>query len=154
METGIYRERFLQVAEADAASQASYAYQKERTELHGQSPPPAPAVHQEDDLLARAFDNDSIAPNSLAKLARYEGALERSLDGCVRLLKMFQAARLNPPSPPAPQEYEANPNAAGDSSEDFVETLHFAEDVGQDSRPAEGLQARPSHAPDAEPAPN
>jgi len=52
-------------------------------------------------------------------------------------LKAFQAARGNPsapktpPLPPKKENYEANPNNGGDSSEDFEEILHFIEDANQ-----------------------
>ena len=83
------------------------------------------------DLLARAFNVDCEGPNSFAKLARYESALERSIDRCLRQLKIYPAARNTPdPSPeephqppnPAPdppstpsktQDYEANPKNGG-----------------------------------------
>jgi len=136
METGIYRQRLLEVAADDAEGQRNLAWQKEQAELQGQPLPPAPSSPDEGDLLARAFDADCVAPNSLAKLARYEGALERSIDRCLRQLKAFQATRLNPPGPPTPpmpppgKDYEANPIHAGDTSEDFVEVLHFEQDGG------------------------
>jgi hypothetical protein len=64
--------------------------------------PPAPAPFDEGDLLARAFDADCVAPNSLAKLARYEGAIERSLDRTLRQLKAFQSARNTSDASPQP----------------------------------------------------
>jgi hypothetical protein len=138
METGIYRERFLQVAECDDADQRNYDYEKGVAEFAGNPPPRALSVHDPEDQLARAFDNDSIAPNSLAKLARYEGALERSIDRCVRLLKVFQAAR------------EANPIRPTDTPEDLPEPTNSKEDVGQAPWPAEGPQSRPFPPPDAD----
>jgi hypothetical protein len=151
LEAGIYRERILQVAEADAADQRNYEWNKENAQLRNEPPPPAPAVHDPRDLLARAFDNDAIAPNSLARLVRYEGALERSIEKCLRLLKTYQAAR---------QANEANPNTVADTPEDPVEATDFKEDVGQAPWPAEGPQARPfpppnpvPNAPDAHPDP-
>jgi hypothetical protein len=109
MEAGLYRNRLREIAEEDAESQRTYAWQKESAEVQGAPVPPAPAPNDERDRLARAFDADCVAPNSLARLARYEGSIERSIDRCLRQLKTYQAARtastaraaqpLNPESP-------------------------------------------------------
>jgi hypothetical protein len=109
MEASIYRNRLREVAEEDADQQRKYAFEKECAEFEGRPAPREPAPFDEGDLLARAFDADCVAPNSLAKLARYEGALERSLDRTLRQLKAFQAARNTSdataqPDPDAPAE--------------------------------------------------
>jgi hypothetical protein len=46
------------------------------------------------DRLARAFEFDCEGPNALAKLARYESAIERSIDRSLRQLKLVQQARI------------------------------------------------------------
>jgi hypothetical protein len=121
MEAGIYRERFRKVAETDAYFQGIYAGQKKNAAYRGEPVPPAPALPDERDLLARAFNVDCAGPNSLAKLARYETAIERSIDRCLRQLKAFQAARNTPdpipqpgPDPGArpPEPLEAGPQSA------------------------------------------
>ena len=58
--------------------------------------PPPPTQPVEGDLLTRAFNVDCEGPNSFAKLARYESALERSIDRSLRQLKAYQAARSTP----------------------------------------------------------
>jgi hypothetical protein len=101
LEASLYRNRLQEVAEEEAGRQRSYDWQKECAELQGSPPPPAPAPSDERDRLARAFDADCVAPNSLARLARYEGSIERSIDRCLRQLKTYQAARLaSPPDRP------------------------------------------------------
>ncbi len=127
LEAGLYRNRLQEVAEEDAASQRSHAWEKECAELHGSPLPPAPAPHDEGDPLARAFDADCVAPNSLARLARYEGSIERSIDRCLRQLKTYQAAR-TASSARAAQPLDPDSSGAGhavppaQSSETPVET--------------------------------
>jgi hypothetical protein len=135
MEAGILRDRFRDVAAKDELHQLRYARRKDEAQKFGEPVPPPPTPPDEGDLPARAFNADCAGANSLTKLARYETSIERSIDRCLRQLKAFQTARLNPPGPQTPpvpprsKDYEANPNTAGDSSEDFVEILHFVEDV-------------------------
>jgi hypothetical protein len=138
MEGGIYRERILQVAEADDERQRRYVELKDILKAQRNPPPFAPAPRDPGDLLARAFDIDCAGPNALAKLTRYESALERSIDRSLRQLKALQEARRNPPAPPK-QDDEANPNSAPDSSDHSPQTPHST-DVGRASRPAGGLQ--------------
>ncbi|MGA3042901.1 MAG: hypothetical protein ABSF54_19150, partial [Bryobacteraceae bacterium] len=57
----------------------------------------------EGDRLARAFDADG-----LGRLARYEGSIERSIDRCLRQLKMYQAERIASTPPPAPAPTPSN----------------------------------------------
>ena len=130
-EAGIYRDRFHDVAQKEEVRQQLYDIKKRDAEKYGDPVPPPPTPPVEGDLLARAFNVDCEGPNSFAKLARYESALERSIDRCLRQLKIYQAARNTPdPSPeephqppnPAPdppstpsktQDYEANPKNGG-----------------------------------------
>ena len=100
MEAGIYREHLQVVAARDGNLQRSYAQHKKNHESRPETVPPPPALPDERDLLARAFDVDCEGPNSLAKLARYESGIEHSIDRSLRQLKTFQAARH--PSTPNP----------------------------------------------------
>ena len=88
------------VAARDGNLQRSYAQHKKNHESRPETVPPPPALPDERDLLARAFDVDCEGPNSLAKLARYESGIEHSIDRSLRQLKTFQAARH--PSTPNP----------------------------------------------------
>ena len=125
MEAGILRDRFYGVAHKDKYRQERYADDKEEAEEDGDPIPPPPAPADERDLAARAFIADCVGSNALAKLARYESAIERSIDRCLRQLKAFQAARNTPdPAANAPdpasepsktESYEANPNNGGDA---------------------------------------
>src|ERR1022692_4381649 len=97
-EAGIYRDRFHDVAQQAEVRQQIYDIKKRDAEKYGDPVPPPPTPPVEGDLLARAFNVDCEGPNSFAKLARYESALERSIDRCLRQLKIYQAAR-NTPDP-------------------------------------------------------
>ena len=107
MEAGIFRDRFHDVAAKEELRQQQYTTKKGYAEQDGEPVPPPPTPPVEGDLLARAFNVDCEGPNSFAKLARYEGGIERSIDRCLRQLKTYQDARNastpNPghqPSPP------------------------------------------------------
>jgi hypothetical protein len=110
IEAGIYRDRFLDVAKREEARQQLYAIRKRHAEENGDPIPPEPTPPDEGDLLARAFNADCEGPNSLTTLARYESALERSTDRCLRQLKAFQTTRNTPG--PAPQQPETRPETA------------------------------------------
>lgn len=129
METGIYRQRLEAVAAKEYSLKQALVNQKRNHELDPERVPPAPAPPNAGDRLARAFIVDCEGPNTLAKLARYETGIERSIDRTLRQLKALQAARNTPspspeicheppkPSPEPPstssdaEDYEANPNA-------------------------------------------
>jgi hypothetical protein len=131
MEAGIFRDRFHDVARKDEHRQQQYETKKRDAKEDGKPMPPPPTPPIEGDLLARAFNVDCEGPNSFAKLARYEASIERSIDRCLRQLKIYQAARippdptpegpqkpsnpvLNPPSTPSKtKDYKANPKSAG-----------------------------------------
>jgi hypothetical protein len=121
LEGGIYRACIRDVAEEDAERREEYAQEKENAASNGQPEPPAPAPPGADDLLARAFEVDCAGFNSLAKLARYEGAIERSIDHGLRQLKALQAARhASTPKlgvPPLNLHPEASPEEAAPSPE-------------------------------------
>ena len=93
MEAGIFRDRFHDVATKEKYRQKRYATEKQEAAQDGDPAPPPPTPPDEGDLLARAFNADCAGPNSFTKLARYESAIERSIDRCLRQLKAFQAAR-------------------------------------------------------------
>ena len=104
IEAGIYRNRLREVEDEDAHSQRQYLQNKEIAEFQGMPLPHPPGQYDEADVLARAFDSDCLAPNSLAKLARYETSIEHSIERSLRQLKAFQAARHTPdPTPEGPQ---------------------------------------------------
>jgi hypothetical protein len=122
MEAGIQRECLRDLAEEDAYRQRTYAQEKENAAYRGEPELPAPAPPDERDRLARAFKLDCAGPNSFAKLTRYEGAIERSIDRSLRQLKAFQAARqvgqaepqvgqALPPAETEPQVEQASPPA-------------------------------------------
>src|ERR1022692_3897001 len=58
MEAGILRDRFYDVAARDGNLQRSYAQHKKNHESKPETVPPPPALPDERDLLARAFDVD------------------------------------------------------------------------------------------------
>ena len=129
MEAGIYRQRLEAVSAQDYSLKQALVNQKRNHEFDPERVPPAPAPPDAGDRLARAFIVDCDGPNSLAKLARYETGIERSIDRTLRQLKALQAARNTPgpspescheppkPSPEPPskssdaEDYGANPNA-------------------------------------------
>jgi hypothetical protein len=90
--------------------------------------PPPPAPPDEGDRLARAFTVDCERPNSLAKLARYEGSIQRSIDRSLRQLTAFQAARITLDASPRP-------------------------DPGPAAEAPEAPQTKPQPTPDPAPAP-
>jgi hypothetical protein len=93
MEAGIYRERLKKVAAQDAEQERIHAQQKKNAAYSEGPEPAAPIPPDADDRLARAFNIDCAGPNTLANLARYETAIERSIDRSLRQLKTFQSAR-------------------------------------------------------------
>ena len=127
MEAGIYRERLESVAASDYTRKRGLVNHKRNHELEPGIVPPPPPLPDEGDRLARAFDVDCDGPNSLAKLARYEGSIERSIDRCLRQLEKYQAARKAPtpnpgrqPSQPSgdPLQPETSPQDAAQPPED------------------------------------
>lgn len=146
MEAGILRERFHDVAAKDTAREKQNLRDKAWARKYRDPEPPPLIPPNQGDLVARAFDADCAGPNSISKLVRYEGALERSIDRSLRQLKAFQAARLSssgsgtPPAPPKKENCEANPNSPPGATEGSVEILHPVEDV----QPAPAPGAHPS----------
>jgi hypothetical protein len=115
MEAGIFRDRFYDVAKKDEARQEQYEIKKRYASEDGKPEPAPPTPPAAEDLLARAFSADCEGPNAFAQLARYEAAIERSIDRSLRQLKAFQAARSAPQPPVESKNYEANPTAANDA---------------------------------------
>jgi hypothetical protein len=105
-EAAIFRDRFPNVADQDKTRQEQYAREKRYAAEDGKPEPPPPIIPSDGDLPARAFNVDCEGPNSFAKFSRYEGAIERSIDRCLRQLKIYQSARqsnpVDPGQPPAP----------------------------------------------------
>ena len=93
MEAGIFRNRLREVADEEADNQRQYVQNKEFAESRGVPLPTPPGRHDDADRLPRAFDADCVAPNSFAKLARYESSIQNSIDRSLRQLKTYQAAR-------------------------------------------------------------
>ena len=121
MEAGIYRDRVHDVAQKEEFRQQQYTTKKGYAEQDGKPVPPPPTPPDEGDLLARAFNVDCEGPNSFAKLARYEGSIERSIDRCLRQLQKYQAARNastpdpgDQPSPPSDEPL--NPETEAESA--------------------------------------
>ena len=119
VEAGIYRDRFHDVAQKEEFRQQQYTTKKGYAEQDGKPVPPPPTPPDEGDLLARAFNVDCEGPNSFAKLARYEGSIERSIDRCLR--QLHQAARNastpdpgDQPSPPSDEPL--NPETEAESA--------------------------------------
>jgi hypothetical protein len=109
MEAGIYRERLRMVAVTDFDTQQSYVQHKKNHQARPDSFSPPPTLPEASDRLARAFISDSDGPNTLAKLARYQGAIQRSIDHSLRQLKIYQAARHASPPPNEPLHPETGP---------------------------------------------
>jgi len=104
MEAGIFRDRFRDVERKEQRRQEQYENSKlYAAEAHEPMPPP-PTPPDEGDLLPRTFNVDCEGANSLAKFSRYEVAIERSIDRCLRQLKAYQALRHTPDAPPTPSE--------------------------------------------------
>ena len=111
-EAGIYRDRFHDVAKKDELRQHQYATKSGTPRNMASRSPPSPTPPVEGDLLARAFNVDCEGSNSFTRLARYETSIERSIDRCLRQLKMYPAARMAEPPPPAdttPADPPTNP---------------------------------------------
>ena len=101
MEAALYLDHFYDVAMKQEARERQYASRKKDAEEDGQPVPDPPAPPGTDQVSARAFTVDCSGPNAIAKLARYETSIERSIDRCIRQLKVFQAARSTPEPGPA-----------------------------------------------------
>ncbi len=126
LETGIYREESVILTRMDRKRQTDHEFYMNRD---GKHTPPDP--HEPDDLLARAFMEGGKGPDNFTRLARYETAIERSIERGMKHLKALQAVRNaqapavpetpDAPEPPAPEppnppstpsdstNYEANP---------------------------------------------
>ncbi len=127
LETGIYREESTILNRIDRNKREHHELCISKGEK--ESFPADP--HEPDDLLARAFMQGGKGPDNFTRLARYETAIERSIERGMKHLKALQAARnaqcpaapeaLHAPEPPAPEppnppstpldskNYEANP---------------------------------------------
>jgi hypothetical protein len=121
LEAGIYRECFHNVDSKETLRQKLYDHKKTYAEKDGDPAPPPLTPPVDGDLPARAFTVDSERHNSFAKLARYETAIERSIDRCLSQLKAYQAARIasTPDAEPsvAPAHPDDPPEAEPEESE-------------------------------------
>jgi hypothetical protein len=140
-EAGIYRDNFHAIAKKDEFRELRYHRQKADAEKDGEPLPAPPTPPDPADLAARAFNMDCAGPNSLVKLSRYEAALDRAIDRCLRQLNAFQAARkaqedaqeaariaAQPPATPANTvDYKTNPrnrpNPAPEAPPEPLETF-------------------------------
>jgi hypothetical protein len=121
VEAGTYRERLQSVAVNDLHRQQELVNHKENYARSPRSVPPPPPPPDPQDRLARAFEFDVAHFHCLANLARYEAAIERSIDHSLRQLKAFQSARLaavpnvpdqnDPKNQPDPPMEDPNPPA-------------------------------------------
>jgi hypothetical protein len=122
-EAAIIRDNFYNIGQKDKFRDLRYHRQKADAEKDGEPLPTPPTPPDPADLAARAFNMDCAGPNSLVKLSRYEAALDRAIDRCLRQLNAFQAARkaqeaaqeaAEPPAQPVPTpsesvNYKTNP---------------------------------------------
>lgn len=108
IEAGICREESRRLSLLDRNRQESYRYSIER----GQTNTRPPVSHEKADLLARAFTADGASADALARLARYESAIEHSIDRSLRQLKAFQAARIAAAAQLQPAETKSQPSPA------------------------------------------
>jgi hypothetical protein len=92
-EGGIYRDNFGAIQQKDKFNEDRYNRQQAEAERRGEPLPTPPIPPDPADLAARAFNMDCAGPNSLIKLSRYETALDRSIDRCMRQLAAYQTAR-------------------------------------------------------------
>ena len=135
MEAGIYRERLESVAASDYTRKRGLVNHKRNHELEPGIVPPPPPLPDEGDRLARAFNVDCDGPNSFAKLARYEGSIERSIDRCLRQLEKYQAARKAPTPNPGrqPSQPSGDPLQPGTPPQDAAQP---PEDDAQNAAPS------------------
>ncbi len=157
LEAGIYRDRFHNVAQRDIARQIQHARAVRNAEEDGDPMPPPAIPPDPGDILARAFLADCEGPNAFIKLARYESHLERSIDRCLRELKILQAARRNPPdpaepppTPSAPPSSGTNPKNGGGASSDPAEPL-AAGSAQAERAPVSTLSAPPVYTEEMAP---
>ena len=94
MEAGIFRQRLDAVAVEDFSRKKGLINHKRNHELHPDRYRPAPDPPDEGDRLTRAFIEDCAQPSFLASLARYQAAIQSSIDRGLRQLKIYQAARV------------------------------------------------------------
>jgi len=130
------RQRFCPVGEAEdclvdriAATQwrllrslplEAQIYRERIREIRAARPAAADAAPQpESELLGSAFLHDCQGANALAKLARYESSLERSIDRSLRQLQRFQSARAQNPAPDENTERSQSEGTAA-SQETFL----------------------------------
>ena len=93
IEAALYRKSLQRIADCNAFKSHEREARKSnhRRDPAHYLPPPPPDGPAE--LIAEAFVDDGQT-NTLSRLARYEAALERSIDRTLRQLKAYQAARL------------------------------------------------------------
>ena len=119
-EAGVYRDNFHAVRRMDEFREKCYNDRKAQAEKDG-TPMPAPFIPPDPaDLAARAFNMDCAGPNSILKLSRYATALDRAVDRCLRLLKVYQTARLSHPEAQEAQEAQVPVESAAPSFEDTI----------------------------------
>ena len=98
LETGIYREESTILNRIDRNKREHHELCISKGEK--ESFPADP--HEPDDLLARAFMEGGKGPDNFTRLARYETAIERSIERGMKHLKALQAAR-NAQCPAVPE---------------------------------------------------
>jgi len=124
IEAGLYRDRLIQIVYRDSSYKLEYVNHRKNHAARPNIVPPPPPLPAKEDLIARAFAADCVGASHLAQLARYESAIEHSLDRTIRQLKFFQETRraaeaaeaaAAPERPHAPAEDTPPwPNAEGD----------------------------------------
>ncbi|HLY18959.1 MAG TPA: hypothetical protein VKR61_17135 [Bryobacteraceae bacterium] len=158
-EAGIFRDR-LRILAKVAASRAHWEAECREEDVEGAeydhgdpatqppSPEPTPPAAPDPDLLTQAFINDGDGPNHLARLARHESHLERSIDRCLRLLARYQAARRKAEEPQELNNITANPkNGGGVPANEGARPLKTRPRVGNPKAAASHSPPRPSDPP-------
>ena len=113
MEAGIYRNRLHRVAQKDELRQNLYNIKVKYAAEEGKPAPPPFIPSDERDLLARAFDVDCEAANSIAKFARYQASIQHTIDRSLRQLQKYQAARHASSPDPSPEDSPAPEDSPG-----------------------------------------
>ena len=152
-EAAILRDNFYNIAVTDRFRGRRYEMCKAEAIEDGEPIPERPEVPGPEDLAGRAFKEDSKTSNAIAKLVRYEAAIERSLDRTIRLLTYFQTARHAQEA--ALQAREAAQENARQAQEQAAERTaqQAADDAAEDALYAAESTATPSNSTDCKTKP-
>jgi hypothetical protein len=160
-EAAIHRSCFYAIDATDRFRARRYEESKADAIEAGEPIPEPPELPGPEYLAGRAFSVDCNGPNAIAKLVRYETAIERSIDRSIHQLNAFQTARQAREAREAAQQ-AAQENARKDAeraaqqaAEDAAEdALYAAEHPGAPSNSTDYKtkpKYRPNPAPEAPP---